>query len=179
MTAEEDYAVTTGKIAAPSGGYNPPAGSRVYNLERNITRAPAAGIGQRDGGPCGTLRSLRYAGIVLLAGASLGATAAFALPSGDLRLTLMFTTLLCVAYLAFTKGGEFAINHYVVRLLLCRFKVAPFRYVRFLNEAVERLFLTSRGGSYEFFHLTFRDYVADAYGPTELSEANIRPKPNP
>jgi hypothetical protein len=67
--------------------------------------------------------------------------------------------------LALEKGGGFAIRHHAVRLLLLRDGVAPLLYVRFLNEAAERLFLTRRGGSYEFFHLTFRDYMADTYGP--------------
>jgi hypothetical protein len=71
---------------------------------------------------------------------------------------------------AISKGGGFALEHYVIRLLLWWDGVAPLRYVRFMNEASERLFLTRRGGSYEFFHLTFRDYMADTYGA-------VKPKP--
>jgi hypothetical protein len=62
------------------------------------------------------------------------------------------------------KGGWFALRHYVVRFLLWRKGRIPFAYTRFLNEAVDRLFLTRRGGSYEFIHLTFRDYMAARYG---------------
>jgi hypothetical protein len=67
--------------------------------------------------------------------------------------------------LAFAKGGGFALRHYALRLLLWCQGVAPLRYVRFLNEAAQRLFLIRRGGNYEFFHLTFRDYMATAYRP--------------
>jgi len=65
--------------------------------------------------------------------------------------------------LGFKKGGFFALQHYTIRLFLWRQGVVPLRYVRFLNEAVERLFLIRRGGSYEFFHLTFRDFMARAF----------------
>ncbi len=78
------------------------------------------------------------------------------------------------AVLAFSKGGLFALNHYSIRLLLWRLGFVPLRYVSFLNEATERLFLIRRGGSYEFFHLTFRDYMADAYG----HNANGQPPDN-
>jgi hypothetical protein len=50
--------------------------------------------------------------------------------------------------------------------LLWSSDVAPLWYVRFLNEAVERLLLVRHGGSYEFFRVTFRDYEADVYGHT-------------
>jgi hypothetical protein len=41
--------------------------------------------------------------------------------------------------------------------------VAPFRYPDLLNEATRRLFLIRSGRSYSFFHITFRDYMADSY----------------
>lgn len=65
--------------------------------------------------------------------------------------------------LSFNKGGWFVLRHFTVRLFLWLYGVAPLRYVRLLNEGTERLFLIRRGGSYEFFHLTFRDYLAERH----------------
>jgi hypothetical protein len=67
--------------------------------------------------------------------------------------------------LALNKGGLFALRHYSTHLFLWRLRLVPLRYVRFLNEATERLFLIRLGGSYEFFHATFRDYMASTCGP--------------
>ncbi len=64
------------------------------------------------------------------------------------------------AILAGEKGGWFVLRHYFVRLILRFRNFAPLRYVRFLREADDRLFLVERGNSYEFIHLTFRDYMA-------------------
>jgi len=75
----------------------------------------------------GTLRSLRYAGIVLLAGATLEATAAFALPS-DLRLTLMLTNTRLRGRPRLQHRWRVRHNHY--RLLLRRFEVADWREAR-------------------------------------------------
>jgi len=56
--------------------------------------------------------------------------------------------------------------------LLWQVRAAPLQYVRFLNEANERLFLIRNGGSYEFLHVTFRDYMARVHGPN----ANFTPR---
>jgi hypothetical protein len=115
----------------------------------------------------GTFRSLYHAAILFLVCSALGAVIAVAFPTAFpslLRVGLVSGFFLLALGLAMLKGGLFTIRHYVVRLLLWRYGVAPLRYVRSLNEAAERLFLNRRGGSYEFFHVTFRDYMADAYG---------------
>lgn len=65
--------------------------------------------------------------------------------------------------LAAEKGGWFALRHYVIRSIVWLEGCAPLRYVRFLDESVERLFLIRRGGAYEFIHLTFRDFIADNF----------------
>jgi hypothetical protein len=112
----------------------------------------------------GTLRSLRYAATLLLLGFALATgTAALPLPL-PLKMTAMYLIFSFAARLACIKGGVFGIRHYTIRLLLWRYNLAPLPYVRFLNEASDRLFLMRRGGSYEFFHATFRDYMADTYG---------------
>lgn len=116
----------------------------------------------------GTLHSLRNAAglLLLLDGLALAIILAGPLPPS---VRFLAANLLCGVILAFAfiKGGGFAIRHYVLRIILWREGSAPLQYVPFLNEATERLFLTRRGGSYEFFHLTFRDYMANAYGPKE------------
>ncbi len=115
----------------------------------------------------GTFRSLRYAATLFFSGWFLGLGVAAALPQ-NLRWSPLVAFTIAGAGLALGKGGEFTVRHYAIRLLLRRYGFAPFRYVRFLNEASERLFLTRRGGTYEFFHLTFRDYMADTYGSKKL-----------
>src|SRR5207244_3119167 len=118
-----------------------------------------------------TRRSLRYALGVAVAG---GVIASFAIIGGRIAASNHLITSATqnavtdaarwVAFAAFILGGEkggwFTIRHYTVRALLWRQGDIPAAYVRFLNEAVERLFLIRRGGSYEFIHLTFRDYMA-------------------
>ncbi len=122
-----------------------------------------------------TQRSLRYALRVTLAG---GMIALCALVGARLAASNHLITsatqnavATAAAWVAFAgiilggeKGGWFAIRHYAVRAVLSWKGVVPAAYVRFLNEAVERLFLIRRGGSYEFIHLTFRDYMAAKYG---------------
>lgn len=114
----------------------------------------------------GTLRAIRHgARFLLVSGLTLGISFAMFLP---LQIALGISAYLTFIF-AWENGVGFATRHYIVRLILHRKGVAPLRYVDFLNEASERLFLARRGGSYEFFHLTFRDYMADTYG-------SIRPK---
>lgn len=65
-----------------------------------------------------------------------------------------------VILIAVLKGGSFAFQHYCTRGFLCVSRLMPLRAVLFLDECTERLFLIRKGGSYEFFHATFRDYLA-------------------
>ena len=121
----------------------------------------------------GTLRSLRYALRIAVSGCALVALLLIAsqspLSGADIKDRLVVgvigATWLVTSLLSLAKGGLFALRHYTVRLFLWGLGSAPLRYVRFLNEAAERLFLIRRGGSYEFFHLTFRDYMAETHGP--------------
>jgi DNA polymerase III delta prime subunit len=57
-------------------------------------------------------------------------------------------------------GGYPALRHLVIRLLLWRNRSAPLHYVRFLDYAVERLFLRKVGGGYIFTHRTLLEYFA-------------------
>ena len=52
-------------------------------------------------------------------------------------------------------------QHYVVRALLVRAKVAPWRYDQFLDAMVQRLLLRRSGSAYLFVHRLLRDYLAE------------------
>jgi len=57
-------------------------------------------------------------------------------------------------------GGLFSIRHFALRLMLWIKRFAPLRYVRFLDYAVERLFLRNVGGGYIFLHRMLLEYFA-------------------
>jgi MinD-like ATPase involved in chromosome partitioning or flagellar assembly len=58
-------------------------------------------------------------------------------------------------------GGIAYLRHLALRGLLVRNGDAPWRYVRFLDDATERLFLYRRGSSYIFVHSLLLEYFAD------------------
>jgi DNA polymerase III delta prime subunit len=58
-------------------------------------------------------------------------------------------------------GGRASLQHLVLRLLLVRNKAAPWKYVRFLDEASDRPLLRKVGGGYVFVHRLLLDYFAD------------------
>ena len=118
----------------------------------------------------GTTRSQRYSLTILIVGGGLIAAASRLgtdpiRQPGDTDLSpFVLSAALCFTLLiSLLKGGEFAVHHYATRLLIWGFRYAPLRYTQFLNEGVTRLFLHRQAGSYEFFHLTFRDYMASTY----------------
>ena len=99
--------------------------------------------------PCGTGRG---GGGGLLGGlvAGLGAAGwAAGWSSGCLR---------CCSGLKF--GGASFLNHYLIRFLLWRSGVMPLHYIRFLEEATERILLQRVGGGYRFIHPLFQEYFA-------------------
>src|SRR5438094_5798981 len=55
-------------------------------------------------------------------------------------------------------GGLFSVRHFVCRLVLWMNREAPLNYVRFLNYAVERIFLRRVGGGYTFVHRMLAEY---------------------
>jgi hypothetical protein len=134
-----------------------------------------------------TQRSVRYAMTIVLCGITLASSAAcFAFWALNRQLIASATCAAIVngsCWIAFggiilggEKGGWFALRHYSVRVCLWRRHVMPAAYVRFLNESVERLFLVRAGGTYKFFHLTFRDYMAAKYG---MADIGVRPQSKP
>lgn len=56
-------------------------------------------------------------------------------------------------------GGEACLRHLALRGLLAYNGVAPLRYVRFLDEATERLFLRRAGSGYLFVHRMLLEYL--------------------
>jgi hypothetical protein len=60
--------------------------------------------------------------------------------------------------LGLVYGGNVCIQHVTVRLFLWRDGYIPLNYVRFLNEAADRILLTRVGGSYKFYHRMLQDY---------------------
>jgi hypothetical protein len=57
-------------------------------------------------------------------------------------------------------GGLFSLRHVVLRLMLWVNRSTPLRYVRFLDYAVEHLFLRKVGGGYIFVHRMLMEYFA-------------------
>lgn len=57
-------------------------------------------------------------------------------------------------------GGLFCIKHATLRLILWGKRLAPLRYVRFLNYASDLLFLRRVGGGYIFVHRLLLEYFA-------------------
>ena len=57
-------------------------------------------------------------------------------------------------------GGRTCLQHLLLRLWLVRNGSAPWRYVKFLDYATERVFLRKVGGGYIFIHPLLQDYFA-------------------
>jgi hypothetical protein len=137
-------------------------------------------VSRRSAPNRGTLRSLFAALGIALSGVALDlifVLLAHHFWSDALRGVALFAfTIWLVPLLAFEYGGYFALRHYITRFFIWLLRVAPLRYVRFLNEATERLFLIRHGGSYEFLHVTFRDYMARVHAPNANVQAASEPK---
>jgi len=58
------------------------------------------------------------------------------------------------------KGGRACLQHLILRILLWGNGFAPWRYVRFLDYAAERVFLRKVGGGYIFVHRMLLEYFA-------------------
>jgi len=67
-------------------------------------------------------------------------------------------------------GGLFSLKHFGVRLVLWIDGSIPINYVRFLDYAVERVFLRKVGGGYIFVHRMLMEYFASVlrYGDSEV-----------
>ncbi len=87
---------------------------------------------------------------------------AFVLAYGSVTvpLTVLLSWLLAGLFGGLVFGGEAYFEHYVLRCILWRSGAMPWRYVRFLEEATERILLQRVGGGYRFIHPLFLDYFA-------------------
>jgi hypothetical protein len=56
--------------------------------------------------------------------------------------------------------GAACIQHFTLRFILWWNGAMPWRYVRFLDSATERMFLQHVGGRYRFLHDLLRDHFA-------------------
>jgi hypothetical protein len=68
--------------------------------------------------------------------------------------------------IALLVGGYTCLQHLILRTFLWRNGVAPWDYVRFLEYAVERIFLHRVGGGYIFVHRSLLEYFARQYSAT-------------
>jgi len=57
-------------------------------------------------------------------------------------------------------GGAAYLQHYLLRWILWRSRALPWNYVRFLEEAAERILLQRVGGGYRFIHPLFLEHFA-------------------
>ncbi|MBN1811154.1 MAG: NACHT domain-containing protein [Anaerolineae bacterium] len=61
------------------------------------------------------------------------------------------------------KGGAACLQHLVLRYLLVRNGLAPWKYATFLDHATERFLLRKVGGGYIFIHRLLQDYLAELW----------------
>ena len=150
---------------------------------------PAA-VSERSAANEGTSRSLRYALRISSAGVVLAIAVAWLLSVlrggfegamsdavGTATAAAPATVAWLSVMLALQKGGFFFLRHWAVRAQLQRLGLAPRHYVKFLDEAAAMLFLRKTGGTYQFFHVTFRDFVAETYGAEWLAKDRRPPPP--
>lgn len=76
-------------------------------------------------------------------------------------------------------GGLFALRHFVLRVVLWKNRLAPLQYVRFLEYAVERLFLRRVGGGYIFVHRMLMEYFASLPQPPSTDQIGMGPTTAP
>ena len=161
-----------GRRAGLRAGQDPQAGARERTQR-----------GQRGNPPLIALRALhRLGGLVFSLVLTWGVDAfggrldAAELGIADALLLVAPLTACCGVLLGLHKGGYFALHHWVMRALLRRLNLAPWAYVSLLDEAKDHLFLRKTGGVYQFFHVTFREFMAETYGADWLAEP---PPPDP
>jgi len=76
-------------------------------------------------------------------------------------------------------GGSTFIRHFILRLCLWRSGVMPWHYVRFLEEAKDRILLRPVGGGYRFIHPLFQQYFASLNITPPTTGIQGPPSPHP
>jgi hypothetical protein len=122
----------------------------------------------------GTRHSLKMALTALLVGGLIGGLLGVLMcgPTGVLC-WLIFGLLFGLVFGLF-GGGLFCLKHLVLRLVLWMTRSAPVNYVRFLDHAVERLFLRKVGGGYIFIHRMLLEYFALLAEPHRRDQDAVR-----
>jgi hypothetical protein len=69
-------------------------------------------------------------------------------------------------------GGDAIIQHYLLRLILARNNLLPWRLVPFLDHCVDLIFLRRVGGGYIFVHRLLMEHFAEMYIETPTSKGN-------
>ena len=68
--------------------------------------------------------------------------------------------LILIGLMGPDRGAGFFVQHWCIRLLLARNGRVSYTYVRFLDYAVQRIFLRKVGGGYIFIHRMLMEYLA-------------------
>ncbi|VAW69282.1 hypothetical protein MNBD_GAMMA10-3163, partial [hydrothermal vent metagenome] len=105
----------------------------------------------------GMRKSLRNAAISSIVGGLLGFGTGFF--SAGIQTAIIAGALASLLSGLFF-GGHTCIQHYLLRFCLWKSKSAPLNYVRFLEYAVDRIFLYRVGGGYIFIHRSLAEYFA-------------------
>jgi DNA polymerase III delta prime subunit len=164
---------------APLSGlcYGLPIGTFFSGLSREIVELEAV----RNQGIRLALRNAIYGGLVtgLIFGLGFGGPVGFltmAIQSGqDSSINwyilgsfwLVFTVVFGL-FGAFWYGGFDIIQHYVLRVIIVILGYSPANYLRFLDYAVERIFLQKVGGGYRFIHRLLLEHFAEIDKPRKV-----------
>ena len=70
-------------------------------------------------------------------------------------------------------GGQACLKHFALRLSLVRNGSIPWNYVKFLDDAAERILLRKVGGGYIFIHRMLLEYFAARH-----EESAVKATPN-
>ena len=84
----------------------------------------------------------------------------------------LIAALIATLIVWFATGGLAVSRHYLLRLLLARQGLLPWRTIRFLDEATRRILLYRDGGGYRFVHRLLFDYFADLAPSVAQQDAN-------
>jgi hypothetical protein len=75
---------------------------------------------------------------------------------------------------ALMGGGEFCLQHLLLRFLLSSQRLIPWNYARFLDCASDRIFLRKVGGGYIFVHRMLLDHFASLEKETAVTRSEQR-----
>lgn len=111
----------------------------------------------------GIHKALRNAGILACTIGPIGMLAAWRYAHGNpYEFAMLAVSIgLIAAMLGGQRSGQVLIQHFVLRVILWRNHYIPWNYARFLEFAVQRMFLHRAGGGYLFMHRSFMEHLAE------------------